>query len=144
MSWCSNTESVPLLVSNTHDIILVRTKYVPVCTSLYDQTFPVPVCTRYVLVRTVSLSVRTKYPDRVRPVTIPDECQMKTVHLCLRIILMLVGLLSSASGPTKNFSNSVEVRCMSWKNPIKSNGGGNISFDNGFELEVYLHFLTTC
>jgi len=73
MWWCSNTESVPLLVSNTHDIILVRTEYVLVCTSLYDYTFPVPVCTRYVLVRTVSLSVRTKYPDLVRPVTIPDE-----------------------------------------------------------------------
>ena len=73
MWWCSNTESVPLLVSNTHDIILVRTEYVLVCTSLYDYTFPVPVCTRYVPVRTVSLYVRTKYPDLVQPVTIPDE-----------------------------------------------------------------------
>ena len=76
MWWCSNTESVPLLVSNTHDIILVRTEYVLICTSLYDYTFPVPVCTRYVLVRTVILSVRTKYPDPVPLFTIPDEdCQ---------------------------------------------------------------------
>ena len=83
MWWCSNTESVPLLVSNTHDIILVRTEYVLVCTSLYDYTFPVPVCTRYVLVRTVSLSVRrrTKYPDLVQPVTIPDEYIMIPVQL---------------------------------------------------------------
>ncbi len=81
MWWCSNTESVPLFVtvSNTHDIILVRTKYVPVCTSLYDYTFPVPVrvCTRYVPVRTVtvSLSVCTKLeyrdPDPVPLFTIP-------------------------------------------------------------------------
>ena len=73
MWWCSNTESVPLLVSNTHDIILVRTEYVLVCTSLYHYTFPVPVCTRYVLVRTVILSVRTKYPDPVPLFTIPDD-----------------------------------------------------------------------
>ena len=34
-----HTESVPLLVSNTHDIILVRTEYVlVVCTSLYNYT----------------------------------------------------------------------------------------------------------
>jgi hypothetical protein len=46
-------------VSNTHDIILVRTEYVLVCTSLYDYTFPVLVCTWYVPVRTVLLSVRT-------------------------------------------------------------------------------------
>ncbi len=72
MWLCSNTESVPLLVSNTHDIILVRTKYVLVCTSLYDYTFPVPVCTRYVPVHTVILSVSTKYPDPVPLVTIPD------------------------------------------------------------------------
>jgi hypothetical protein len=58
--------------TNTHGIILVRTEYVLVCTSLYDYTFPAPFCTRYVLERTVSLSVRTKYPDLVRPVTIPD------------------------------------------------------------------------
>ena len=84
MWWCSNTESVPLLVSNTHDIILVRTEYVLVCTSLYDYTFPVLVCTWYVLVRTVSLSVRTKYPgpDLVRPVTIPDaeDCTNNTFY----------------------------------------------------------------
>ena len=80
MWLCANTESVPLLVSNTHDtgiqviILVVRTKYVllVVCTSLYDYTFPVPVCTRYVPVRTVSLSVRTKYPDPVPLFTIPD------------------------------------------------------------------------
>jgi hypothetical protein len=86
MWWCSNTESVPLLVSNTHDIILVRTEYVLVCTSLYDYTFPVPVCTRYVLVRTVSLSVRTKYPDLVQPVTIPDDGQCT-----IRVMILLIG-----------------------------------------------------
>jgi hypothetical protein len=74
MWWCSNTKSVLLLVSNTHDIILVRTlwQYVLVCTSLYDYTFPVPVFTWYVLVRTVTLSVRTKYPAPVPLFTIPD------------------------------------------------------------------------
>ena len=82
MWWCSNTESVPLLVSNTvtHDIILVRTEYVLVCTSLYDYTFPVPVCTRYVLVRTVILSVRTKYPDPVPLFTIPDGRHVATLR----------------------------------------------------------------
>ena len=60
MRWCSNTESVPLLVSIIHDLILVRTQYVLVCTSLYYYTFPVPstyyfprVRTRYILVCTV-------------------------------------------------------------------------------------------
>jgi hypothetical protein len=80
MWWCSNTESVPLLVSNTHDIILVRTKYVLVCTSVYDYTFPVPVCTRYVPVRTVTLSVRTKYPDPVPLFTIPGALRLSPSH----------------------------------------------------------------
>ncbi len=52
MKWCSNTKSVPLLVSNLHDIILVHTQYVLVCTCLYHYTRYVPVRTRYVLVRT--------------------------------------------------------------------------------------------
>ena len=89
MWWCSNTESVPLLVSNTHDIILVRTKYVPVCTSLYDYTFPVPVCTRYVPVRTVSLSVRTKYPDPVPLFTIPDVSDMNLSVSCVYLYAYL-------------------------------------------------------
>jgi hypothetical protein len=75
MRWCSNTESVPPLVSNIHDIILVRTKYILVCTCrYYYDTFPVPgpVCTRYVLVRTASKQVRTKYPIPVMRFTIPD------------------------------------------------------------------------
>jgi hypothetical protein len=72
MLWCSNTESVPLLVSNIHDIILVHIQYVLVCTSLYYYSFPVPVCTRYVLVRTKSELVRTKYPVPVMQVTILD------------------------------------------------------------------------
>ena len=37
------------MVSNIHDIILVRTQYVPVCTGLYYYTFSVPVRTWYVL-----------------------------------------------------------------------------------------------
>ena len=49
MLWCSNTKSVPLMVSNIHDIILVRTQYVQVCTGLYYFTFPVQVRTWYVL-----------------------------------------------------------------------------------------------
>ena len=49
MLWCSNTKSVPLRVSNIHDTILVRTKYVLVCTGLYYHTFSVPVCIWYVL-----------------------------------------------------------------------------------------------
>jgi hypothetical protein len=39
MLWCSNTESVLLLVSNIHDIILVHTQYVLVCTGLYYYAF---------------------------------------------------------------------------------------------------------
>jgi hypothetical protein len=72
MLWCSDTESVPLLVSNIHDIILVRTQYVRVCTGLYSYLIPVPVCTRYVPVRTGSEPVRTKYPVPVMRLTIPD------------------------------------------------------------------------
>ena len=72
MLWCSNTEKVPLLVSIIHDIILVRTQYVLVCTGLYYYTFPVPVCTKYVPVRTDSEPVRTKYPIPVMRFTIPD------------------------------------------------------------------------
>ncbi len=43
-------------VSNIHDIILLRTQYVLICTGLpvCYYTFPVPVCTRYVPVRTAS------------------------------------------------------------------------------------------
>ncbi len=68
------TESVALLVSNIHDIILVHTQYrdILVCTCLYYYTFPVPVCTRSVPVRTDSEPVRTKYPVPVMRVTIPD------------------------------------------------------------------------
>ncbi len=61
-----------LLVSNIDDIILVRTQYVLVCTSLYYYTFSVLVCTWYVLVRTGSDPERTKYPIPVM-LTIPDE-----------------------------------------------------------------------
>jgi hypothetical protein len=72
MLWCSNTESVPLLVSNIHIIILVRTQYILVCTSLYYYTIPVPVCTQYVPVRTSYEQVHTKYPVPVMRLTIPD------------------------------------------------------------------------
>jgi hypothetical protein len=60
---------VPLLVSNIHDIILVHTQYVLVCTGLYFSSFPVPVCTRYVPVRTGSEPV---HPVPVMRLTIPD------------------------------------------------------------------------
>ncbi len=72
MQWCSNTETVPLLVSNIHDIVLVHTQYVLVCTSLYYFTFPVQVCTWYVQVHTSSKLVHTKYPVPVMLLTIPD------------------------------------------------------------------------
>jgi hypothetical protein len=74
MLWCYNTELVPLLLSNIHDIILVHTQYVLVCTGLYYYTFPVPVCTQYVPVRTASEPVHTKYSDPVpiMRLTIPD------------------------------------------------------------------------
>ena len=72
MRWCSNTEKVPLSVSIIHDIILVRTQYVLVCTGQYYYTFPVPVCTKYEPVRTDSEPVRTKYPIPVMRFTIPD------------------------------------------------------------------------
>ncbi len=64
---------VLLLVSNIDDIILEHTPYVLVCTSLYYYTFPVPVCTWYILVRTSSEQVRTKYPIPVMLFTIPDD-----------------------------------------------------------------------
>jgi hypothetical protein len=35
MQWCSNTKSVPLSVSNIHDIIQLHTQYILVCTCLY-------------------------------------------------------------------------------------------------------------
>jgi hypothetical protein len=60
-------------MSIIHDIILVRTQYVLVCTYLYYYTFPVPVCTKYILVRTDSEPVRTKYPIPVMRFTIPDD-----------------------------------------------------------------------
>ncbi len=47
-----------------------HTQYVPVCTSLYQHRFPVPVCTKYVPVRTASEPLRTKYPVPVMHVTI--------------------------------------------------------------------------
>ena len=72
MLWCSDTDSVPQLVSNIHDIILVHTHFKLVCTSLYSYSFPVPVCTRYVPVRTGLEPVRTKYPIPVMRLTIPD------------------------------------------------------------------------
>ncbi len=59
-------------MSIIHDIILVRTQYVLVCTGLYYYTFPVPVCTEYEPVRTDSEPVRTKYPIPVMRFTIPD------------------------------------------------------------------------
>ena len=59
MLWCSYTESVPLLVSNIHYTVLVHTHYVLVCTGLYYYSFPVPLCTEYVLVRTGTYLLRT-------------------------------------------------------------------------------------
>jgi hypothetical protein len=73
MLWCSNSESVPLLVSNINDIILIHTQYVLVRTGLYSYSFRVLFCTWYAPVRTVSESVHTKYPDPVMRLTIPDE-----------------------------------------------------------------------
>jgi hypothetical protein len=72
MLWCSDSESVLLLVSNIHDIILVHTHFELVCTSLYSHLFPVPVCTRYVPVCTSSEPVCSKYPVPVNCLTIPE------------------------------------------------------------------------
>jgi hypothetical protein len=79
MRGCSNTESVLLLVSNIHDIILVHIQYVLVCTGLYDLLYiPVQVCTWYIPVRTMTVCigsepVHTKYPVPVMRLTIPDK-----------------------------------------------------------------------
>ncbi len=35
MQWCSNTEWVPLYVSNMHDFVLVHTQYILVCTLMF-------------------------------------------------------------------------------------------------------------
>ncbi len=78
MLWWSKTESVPLLVSNIDDIFLVHSQYVLLCTCLYYYTFYVPVCTRYVLVRTGSKPVHTKYPIPVMRFTIPDETKARS------------------------------------------------------------------
>jgi hypothetical protein len=82
MQWCSNTKSLHLLVSNLHDIILVHTQYVLVCTCLYHYTRYVLVRTRYVPVRTGNVPVRTKYPVLVQPVTIPEVCSRVTELCC--------------------------------------------------------------
>jgi hypothetical protein len=61
-------KSVPLLVFNIHDNILVRTWYILVCTGLYYYTFSVPERTStywYV-------PVHTKNPVPVQRFTIPD------------------------------------------------------------------------
>jgi hypothetical protein len=73
MLWCSNTESAPLLVSSIHDIILVHSKYVLVCTGLYSgyYTFPEPLCTKYALAP-VRTGTYTKYPVPIMRLTIPD------------------------------------------------------------------------
>jgi hypothetical protein len=105
MRWCSNTESVPLLVSNIHDIILVRTKYVLVCTGLYSYSFPVPVCTRYVLVRTGSEPVHTKYPVPVMRLTIPDARTARQLRPGLLVSLRLSQV--PASGRTQAASGSL-------------------------------------
>ncbi len=67
----SQTYWVPL-VSNIHDISLVHTQYILICTCLYYYLFPVPVCTRYELVHTASEAVLTKTPIPVMLFTIPD------------------------------------------------------------------------
>ena len=58
---------------NIHYIILVHTQYILVCTSLYHYSFPVQLCTEYVLVRTGYELVRTKNPIPVMWFTIPDS-----------------------------------------------------------------------
>ena len=52
MRWCSNTESVPLLVSNIHDIILVHTYYYAVRTGMYWSILFYISCTCLYRVRT--------------------------------------------------------------------------------------------
>ncbi len=75
------------MVSNIDDIILVRTQYVLVCTSLYYYTFPVPVCTWYVLVRTGSEPVRTKYPIPVMLFTIPEVLTIISYDIIVQIMI---------------------------------------------------------
>jgi hypothetical protein len=84
MLWCSIPESVSLLVSNIHDIILVHTQHVlsmyqpvdgtivPVCTGYIPVCTASEVCTGYVQVCTASEPVSTKYPIPVMRFTIPD------------------------------------------------------------------------
>jgi hypothetical protein len=74
MLWCSNTTSVPLLVSNMHDISLVQTQYLLVCTSLYYYAIPVPIHMKYMIpLHTRTEQVHTKYPVPVTWFTIPAD-----------------------------------------------------------------------
>ncbi len=57
------------------------TQYVLVCTGLYYYTFPVLVCTQYVLVRTGSEPVHTKYPVPVMHLTIPYGIWMSSWNI---------------------------------------------------------------
>ncbi len=104
MLWCSNTESVPLWVSNIHDIILVHTQYVLVCTALYSYSYPVPVCTWYVLVRTGSKPVHTKYPVPVMRLTIPDVSP-RQVSSPRRALTALHGIFTSPQKTRIEFPN---------------------------------------
>ncbi len=82
-------------------VILVHTQYILVCTCLYYSTFPVPVCTRSILVRTDSETVRTKYPVPVMRVTIPD-------------VLLQEALLQPLSRGRPLPRRSASCSCLSW------------------------------
>ena len=64
--------TLPFMVLDLITPEVIISEYVLVCTRMYYFTFPVPVCTKYVPVRTSSEPVRTKYPIPVMWFTIPD------------------------------------------------------------------------
>ena len=89
MRWCSNTEKVPLLVSIIHDIILVRTQYVLVCTGLYYYTFPVPSTYYFPRVRTRYILVCTVFTKIMQWMLFYVVCLWETI-LCMRDMYAVV------------------------------------------------------
>jgi hypothetical protein len=89
MRWCSNTEKVPLSVSIIHDIILVHTQYVLVCTGLYYYTFLVPSTYYFPRVHTRYILVCTGFTKILQWMLFYVVCLWETI-LCMRDMYVVV------------------------------------------------------
>jgi hypothetical protein len=74
MLWYSDTE----LCSYWCSTYMTLFGTYSVCTSMYRSVLILISCSEYVLIRTASESVRTKYPVPVMHVTIPDEGRLSS------------------------------------------------------------------